>query len=165
MRETLRQSAETGALVLVPGVLAWVTGFPFIFPSLGPSAYVLATAPTAPQTRADRVIGGHAIGVVAGLVGFALFDPGVAVNAELAPLSAVALAVAASGIVATTLTAVGMLATGLVHAPACATTLIVSLGLLSTPRQAAGIMVAVLLLVGVHRAGYRAGLLTVSTRD
>ena len=45
-----------------------------------------------------------------------------------------------------------MIATDTNHAPACATTLIVSLGLLSTPLQV-GIMVAsVVILVAVHAA-------------
>lgn len=165
MRETVRQSAETGVLVLVPGALAWVTGFPFIFPSLGPSAYVLSTRPAAPTCRPHRVIGGHVIGVAAGLVAFSLFDPTVAVTAALEPRSSVALLVAASGVVATVLTAAGMLATDLVHAPACATTLIVALGLLSTPAQAAGIVVAVVLLVAVHQALHRFGLVTTADGD
>ena len=42
------------------------------------------------------------------------------------------------------------------HAPACATTLIVSLGLLSTPRQVAIILASVVVLVAVHRAVLRA---------
>lgn len=161
MRETVRQSAETGALVLVPGVLAWLTGFPFIFPSLGPTAYVLATKPTAPASRPRRVIGGHLVGVAAGLLAFRLLDPGLAVTAQLDPASPAALAVAASGVLASTLTAAGMLVTDLGHAPACATTLIVSLGLLSTPAQAAGIVLAVVVLVAVHRLGRRLGLVTV----
>lgn len=36
-------------------------------------------------------------------------------------------------------------------APACATTLIVALGLLSTPREVAIVVVGVIVLVGTHR--------------
>jgi len=166
MRETARQAAEAGMLVSVPGVLAWLTGFPFVFPSLGPTAYVLATRPDAPTCSPRRVIGGHAVGVAAGLLAVATFDPAVAVTGHLAPGSTAALTVAASGVVATVLTTAGMLATDLVHAPACATTLIVSLGLLSTPAQAGGILVAVVLLVAVHRSGVHLGLVTaVRSRD
>ena len=43
-----------------------------------------------------------------------------------------------------------MIATGMVHAPACATTLIVSLGVLSTPVQVGGIVVSVVILVEFH---------------
>ena len=43
-----------------------------------------------------------------------------------------------------------MTVTDTVHAPACATTLIVSLGLLSTPEQVGIIVVSVVVLVGIH---------------
>jgi hypothetical protein len=45
-----------------------------------------------------------------------------------------------------------MIATDTNHAPACATTLIVSLGLLSTPEQVATIAASVVVLVVVHGA-------------
>ena len=43
-----------------------------------------------------------------------------------------------------------MIATGTVHPPACATTLIVSLGLLSTPAEVAIIVASVTVLVAFH---------------
>jgi CBS-domain-containing membrane protein len=143
--------------VAVAGALAWVTGLPFVFPSLGPTAYLLAVRPTAPASRPHRVVGGDAVGVVAGLAAFHLFAPDIAVTGSLAPLSTDGLRIAGSGVLATGLTAGGMLATDLRHAPACATTLIVSLGLLSTPPEAAGIIGAVVVLVGVHVAGRAVG--------
>ena len=45
-----------------------------------------------------------------------------------------------------------MIATETVHPPACATTLIVSLGLLSTSLQVGIIVAGVVILVGFHRA-------------
>ena len=153
MEEPLRRGVVAGALVAVAGALAWVSGFPFIFPSLGPTAYLLAVRPSAPECQPRRVVGGHVVGVVAGLFAFHLLSPDLAVTATLEPLSREGLRIVVSGVLATALTAAGMLATGLPHAPACATTLIVSLGLLSTLPQAAGIVVAVLVLVCVHVAG------------
>jgi hypothetical protein len=44
----------------------------------------------------------------------------------------------------------GMVAADAVHPPACATTLIVSLGLLSTPLEVAIIVASVVVLVAVH---------------
>ena len=153
MEESLRRGVVAGALVAVAGALAWVSGFPFIFPSLGPTAYLLAVRPTAPTAHPRRVVGGHAVGVVAGLVAFHLCAPEIAVTATLAPLSMAGLRIVASGVLATALTAGGMLATDLRHAPACATTLIVALGLLPTLSEATGIIAAVVVLVGVHVAG------------
>jgi len=43
-----------------------------------------------------------------------------------------------------------MIATDWIHAPACATTLIVSLGLLSTPVDVATIIVSIVILVAFH---------------
>jgi hypothetical protein len=43
-----------------------------------------------------------------------------------------------------------MIATDAIHAPACATTLIVSLGLPSTPHQVLIIVVSVVVLVAAH---------------
>lgn len=153
MKVAVRRGVVAGALVAVAGVLAWVTGFRFIFPSLGPTAYLLAVRPTVPSCQPRRVVGGHVVGVVGGLVAFYLVAPDVAVTAELPPLSSDGLRLAASGVLATGLTAGGMLATGLRHAPACATTLIVSLGLLSRLPQAVGIVFAVVVLVSVNIAG------------
>lgn len=65
MDEALREGVTAGALLVV-GTLAVLTGRPFLFPSLGPSAFLLATAPSAPTSHLRRVAGGHAVGVVAG---------------------------------------------------------------------------------------------------
>lgn len=39
--KTLRDLAQVCAIVLVPGLLAWLFGRPMIFPSLGPSALAI----------------------------------------------------------------------------------------------------------------------------
>ena len=48
-----------------------------------------------------------------------------------------------------------MIATDTIHPPPCATTLIVSLGLLSTPTRVGIIVASVVLLVGFHGAVLR----------
>ena len=58
----------------------------------------------------------------------------------------------ASGICSIVLTSWGMIATDTNHAPACATTLIVSLGLLSTPPEVAVIAASIVVLVAFHQA-------------
>jgi CBS-domain-containing membrane protein len=57
---------------------------------------------------------------------------------------------AASATVSIVLTSWAMIATDAVHPPACATTLIVSLGLLSTPLRVAIILGSVSILVLFH---------------
>ena len=142
---------HTGLLLSTTAVLAWLSGLPMLFPSLGPSAFVLALFQESEATAPRRVIGGHAIGVVAGLVAYHLLASGVSMTAAADPASLEGLRLAASGVLATTLTAGGMLATETRHPPACATTLIVALGLLSTALEGALIVLAVVVLVGTHR--------------
>ncbi|ELY65475.1 HPP family protein [Natrinema versiforme] len=141
-----------GVLLAVPGLLAWVTGQPLIFPSLGPSAFLLATVREGEVTAPHRVIGGHVIGVAAGLVAYHAIAPelGVSVTAAAPMLATAQLRFVASGVVAVVLTTGGMLATETAHPPACATTLIVSLGLLPSIIDGALIVVAVVVLVAVH---------------
>jgi len=85
------------------------------------------------------VIGGHCIGVVAGLIAYHAIAPdiGVSVTTSAPALATAQLRFVASGVVAVVLTTGGMLATETVHPPACATTLIVSLGYLVDRRRRA----------------------------
>ena len=151
MDDRLATSLHTGVLIAVLGALAWVTGLPALFPSLGPSAFVLATFPESEASDARRVIGSHAVGVVAGLLSYHLLASGIVVTSRIAPLSVDGLRLAASGVGAIVLTVAGMLQFGVRHPPACATTLIVALGLLSSGFEGALIVVAVALLVAVQR--------------
>jgi hypothetical protein len=113
-------SLYVGVLFSVLEVVAWVSGQPFAFPSLGPSAFVLAYARRGERTRTSRVVGTHVGGTV-GLLAYLLFADGVVL-------------------------------TDTEHAPTCATTLIVSLGLLSTPFQVGVVFASIVVLVGVHLA-------------
>ena len=142
----LRQSALAGALLSTLGAVVWLTGLPFLFPSLGPTAYLYATQPGAPVTSPRRVVGGHAVGVVAGLVAYHIVAGGIVIAASMPPGATGTLRLAASGVVAVMLTTAGMQATETGHAPACATTLIVGLGILSSPMQGGIILLAVGLL-------------------
>lgn len=155
MRRQLGASAYAGLLFTALGVVAWGTGQPFVFPSLGPSAFVLAFERGGERTRPRRVVGGHLLGGVAGLVCYALLVPDVSMTAVPPALSAAGLRLAASGVCSVVLTSWAMMVTDTVHPPACATTLIVSLGLLSTPRLVGIVVVSVTTLVGVHTLGRR----------
>lgn len=151
-RRRVGTSLYAGFLFTVLGLIAWLSGQPFIFPSLGPSAFILAFERRGDRTRTYRVVGSHLIGGVAGLLAYYLFASGVALTAASPALSMDGLRLAASGVLSIVLTSWGMIATDTNHAPACATTLIVSLGLLSTPLQVAIIAASVVILVEVHWA-------------
>ncbi|WP_159665711.1 HPP family protein [Halobaculum saliterrae] len=139
-------------LFLVLGLVAWASGQPFVFPSLGPSAFVLAFERRGERTRIYRIVGSHVIGGVAGLLAYTLLADGVAITATPGAFSPDGLRLAASGVLSIVATSWAMVATDTNHAPACATTLIVSLGLLSTPLQVGVIVASVVILVEVHRA-------------
>lgn len=151
---TLRTGLIAGTLLLVSGGAAWLSGLPALFPSLGPTAYVLAEHPGEPGSQPHRVLGGHAIGVAAGLACYvAIAGPGTVAVPPPPPASMAGLRLAVAGVLSVALTSAAMLATDLDHAPACATTLIVSLGLLSTVFEGLLVVAAVAVLVAVHRAG------------
>lgn len=149
-RRRVGTSLYAGFLFTVLGTVAFLSGQPFIFPSLGPSAFILAFDRRGERTQTYRVVGSHLIGGVAGLLAYSIFASGVALTASPAAASPESLRLTASGILSIVLTSWGMIAMDTNHAPACATTLIVSLGLLSTPLQVAIIVVSVVILVEVH---------------
>ena len=142
-----KQAGRAGALLSALGAVVWLSGLPFLFPSLGPTAYLFATRPSAPESAVRRVLAGHAIGVVAGLAAYHTIGGGVVITASMGPGTMGGLRLAASGVLAVALTTAGMTITDTAHAPACATTLIVGLGILSTPVQAVIMLLAVVVLV------------------
>ena len=149
-RAPLGESARAGLLLAASGVLAWGTGEPFVFPSLGPTAYLLARG-SGDELTARRVVGGHAVGVVAGLLAYHLLLSGGTVTAARPAFATTNAAFALAGVVSVALTAGGMAVTDTDHAPACATTLIVALGVISSPTGAGVIVVSVAALYGLHR--------------
>lgn len=150
MRHRVGTSLYAGLLFTVLGVVSWASGQPFIFPSLGPSAFILAFERRGERTKTYRVVGSHFIGGVAGLLAWSLLAAGVPLTESTDALSGEGLRLAASATLSIILTSWAMIATDTIHAPACATTLIVSLGLLSTPLQVTIIVVSVVILVEFH---------------
>lgn len=151
MDETVGTTIHATVLVSVAALAAWLSGLPMLFPSLGPSAFVMAMFPTSEASNARRVIGGHAVGVVAGLAAYWLLGATGSMIVAAEPGSIAGLRLAGSGVLAIAATVGGMLAADVRHPPACATTLIVALGLLSTPLEGALILAAVAVMVGAHR--------------
>jgi hypothetical protein len=145
--------AHVCSLVLVPGVAAYLFGRPLIFPSIGPSAFALVFDER--ENGAWRVIGGHLMGVAGGLLAYHALAGGLSLHALDAAASADGLRIVASGVLSIALTAAGMLAARATHAPACATTLIVSLGVLPTLADAALIMLSVTAMFLAHRVVLR----------
>ena len=147
------QTSVMGLFALVNGVLsialmsmaAVVTGQAFIFPSLGPTAFLLFYTPTLPAACPRNTILSHAIGVAAGYLALVIFG-----LTEAAPALATEVTWPRVGAAAVSLglTSGFMVWFKVPHPPAGATTLIVSLGILKTPAQLTVLMIAVVLMVG-----------------
>lgn len=125
-------------------LLAVVTDSPFVFPSLGPTAYLLFIAPQAENSSPRNTILGHGIGLICGygafvITGAAALPFGAHSGVYWPRILSAALSLSATGALMVLLRAG--------HPPAGATTLIVSLGIISKPKELVIIEVAVFLLV------------------
>ncbi len=125
-------------------LVAVATESPFVFPSLGPTAYLLFIDPLGENSSPRNTILGHAIGLACGYAAFVVTGAsnlpfGAHAGVYWPRILAAALSLAATGGLMVLLHAS--------HPPAGATTLIVSLGIISKPKELVIIEVAVLLLV------------------
>lgn len=135
---------NSGVSIALVSLLALVTQAPFIFPSLGATAFILFHVPLAQPASPRNVLWGHFIGALMGLIGLYLFGLQDAPSAFLTgvDLSRVGAAATAMG-----LTSCLMVTFNVAHPPAGATALIVSLGLMTNPAQLAILMGGVLILL------------------
>lgn len=125
-------------------LLAVLTHNPFVFPSLGPTAYLFFFSPLAEASAPRNAIYGHAIGLACGffayyVTGMHAFPQGAVGHVYWPRILASALALS--------LTGAFMVLLRVNHPPAGATTMIVSLGILAKPEYLPIIEVAVVLLV------------------
>jgi len=128
----------------VLALLVLVSRNPFVFPSLGPTAYLLFFSPLAKTSSPRNTIFGHAIGLICGYAAFVVTGAGaqpfgVHPGVFWPRILAAALSLSATGAL--------MVLLEISHPPAGATTLIVSLGIISRPLELVIIEVAVFLLV------------------
>jgi CBS-domain-containing membrane protein len=129
-------------IALLAGV-AMISRTPFVFPSLGPTAFLFFFTPRAPAATPRHTIYGHAIGILCGYGALWLFGlehapPAMATGVSAARVGAAALSLASTGALMILLRAA--------HPPAGATTLIVSLGIVTRPEHLLVIEIAVAIL-------------------
>lgn len=128
------------------GVLAGAAVFtdaPMVFPSLGPTALLFICYPHLEATRPRNVLCGHAIALACGysalvLTGLEEAPSTIIHGVDLPRVLAAAVSIGATGAF--------MVLLNVVHAPAGATTLIVSLGFITRPTHLGVIEIAVALL-------------------
>jgi CBS domain-containing membrane protein len=129
--------------VAILAALAFATGSPFVFPSVGPSAYLFFFTPMAKSASPRHAILGHAIGLICGYIAFMVtgasaFPFSAHVGFHWPLIFSAALSLSATGAI--------MILLRVSHPPAGATTLIVSLGIIYHPRDLVIIEIAVVLL-------------------
>lgn len=138
------------------GLLSWLLRVPALFPAVGPSLLMLVHPSPAPAPRPLTVLLGHLVGAVAGALALTtagLWHEPAALTGGFTPAYVLSAALA-----------IALVATAaewevLHHPPAAATTLLVSLGAMTTAPQlaglGAGIVLIRLLAVGLARASRR----------
>ena len=124
--------------------LALILNTPLVFPSVGPTAFMLYFTPLAPTASPRNTLCGHAIGIGCGYASLWLVGLEQAPSAMLEGIYWTRVLAAA---VSLATTGALMVLLDVVHAPACATALIVALGIITTPTHLGIIELAVALLV------------------
>ncbi len=105
------------------GLIAWLTSWPLIFPSLGPSVFLIFYTPSRAMSSPRNTLLGHLSAGIIGIVGLKLAHLlGLHTGLTLEGISILALTVGITGIF--------MSATRILHPPAASTALIASLGML-----------------------------------
>jgi hypothetical protein len=125
--------------------LAKLFQMPFIFPSLGATAFLVFFTPTAPAASPRNALCGNAIAIACGygalwVTGLQHAGPAIVAGLSWTRVLAVALSLAT--------TAALVILVNVPHPPAAATTLIVALGVVSKPAYLLVLEAAVALLVG-----------------
>ena len=127
----------------VSGMAAYLLKQPLLFPSLGPTAFLFFEQPMDPPSSPRNTLIGHLVAILAGALSLAVF--GLLDHASILQ-EGVTLARVGAGTLSVALTGAVLILLKSSHPPTGATTLIVSLGLLQTPREMAELMVGVVLL-------------------
>src|SRR3954447_26034468 len=144
MQELAWGPIVSGILMLIVGVVGLAVGRPWLFPSLGPTAYLQAESPSNPASRFYNTVIGHFVGIAAGLAGIGIFhawnDP-VVLKAQQLTAGRVGASAVALGL--TLLLALALKAS---HPPAGATTLLVALGTFQTADAVLNVVAGVIIV-------------------
>lgn len=132
----------------VMGVLAYVTHLPLLFPSLGPTIFIHIVTPQQEAARVWNTLVGHAIGIFAAIGSLWIFGAmtlPVAMSVDHITWNRMA-----ASVLAVSLTILGQGVCKANHAPAAATTLLLSLGGFHADVETVGIICAgVVICTGV----------------
>lgn len=130
--------------IAILSALAMVSHAPLVFPSLGPTAFLLFFAPHSRNASPRNTLCGHALGILCGygalwLMGLRHAPSAMLEGVNLQRVLAAAFSLGATGAL--------MILLRVVHPPAGATTLIISLGIITSPFHLLLIEIAVAAMV------------------
>jgi len=132
---------SSAMLIAVAGVVGLEFGQPWIFASLGPTAFQLSEYPDHKSARLYNVLVGHGLGLAMGFAALALFNswnaPKVLATHDLTAIRVW------TCVVAMFLTAMGILLLRASHPPAGSTSLLVALGSFQNAHGALTILIGV----------------------
>lgn len=133
-----------GLSIAIVGLLAHFTQSPFLFPSLGSTAFLLYYKPLASSASPRNTVTGHFIAIVIGWAAYHIFDiPGnVVSHHEVVTWSVIGAAAFSIGFTFAT-----MILSRMNHPPAGSTSLFVALGVITQPASLLIIIGGVILLV------------------
>ncbi|MGB7134769.1 MAG: HPP family protein [Acidobacteriaceae bacterium] len=143
-RDLLIAPAGEAFLILIAALAGWLARQPLIFASLGPTAYELIETPHRRSARPYSILIGHLTGIAAAWLALFLTHAWTAgpISAAGVPMARIWAAVIAAAI--TTFVTLLLRAS---QPAAIATSLLIATGLMQTPRDAALIMAAVVLII------------------
>lgn len=116
----------SGMLTLVIGLFAYRSNHPWLFPSLGPTIFIMVFMPANRMAYLFNVVAGHGVGVMGGITGVlvagAAWEPSVVQVATLTAEQVWA------SVIAVTFTVFAQIVTRAVHPPAVSTALLIGVG-------------------------------------
>ena len=117
--------------MLIVGIFAVWGREPFVFPPLGATLYILFAFPMAQEANPRNVVGGHLLGLIAGIVALLAFGlvnvPPDTTDLDWRRLGAI--------LIGLSLALSLLMGLRFLHIPAAATALVVAMGLLSEPKD------------------------------
>lgn len=135
-----------GSTLAAVGVLAWVSGQPWVFPSLAPTVLLVFETPLRPRASPRHTVLGHGCGILIGSASLAVFG---LVHAPAATSTGFTPAGSGRSRLPWESPRSCCTRSGAPHPPAGASALIVSLGILRTPQQLAIMFAAVVLVTAL----------------
>lgn len=142
-KDLLIAPALEGLLILIVALVGWIAHQPWVFASLGPTAFEMIETPKRPSARPYNVIVGNAIAILAAFSALLLTH---AWEAPSVSSGGVPLPRVWAAVLAAVLTVFGTLLLRATQPAALSTALLIALGILQTWRDGVIVMAAVLLM-------------------